>query len=49
MALDSTQPLTEMSTLPPSMSRMSKNVGASTYQNPKDLQGLYSGDSFTVL
>jgi hypothetical protein len=31
-------------TLPPSMSRMSENVGASTSHNPKGLHGLY-GDN----
>jgi hypothetical protein len=48
MALWSTQPLTEMSTrklpagkMPPSVSRMSENVGASTSRNPKGLHGLY--------
>jgi hypothetical protein len=57
MALESTQPLTEMSTrnlpggkkrparradnLPPSVSRMSENVGASTSHNPMGLHGLY--------
>jgi hypothetical protein len=57
-ALESTQPVTEMSTrnclggkkscrrvgmttLPPSVSRMSENVGASTSHNPKGLHGLY--------
>jgi hypothetical protein len=35
------------STLPPSMSRMSENVGASTYRNPKGLHGLYR-DNFTL-
>jgi hypothetical protein len=34
--------------LPPSMSRMSENVGASTSRNPKGLHGLY-GDSFTFI
>jgi hypothetical protein len=58
MALASTQPLTEMSTrnlpggkerttLPPSVSRMSENVAASTSRNPKGLHSLYR-DSFTV-
>jgi hypothetical protein len=63
MALGSTQPLTEMSTMnvpggkkwpahradnltPPSMSRMSENVGASTSRNPKGLHGLYR-ENFT--
>jgi hypothetical protein len=60
MALGSTQPLTEMSTrnipggriglttLPPSVNRMSENMGASTSRNPKGLQGLYR-DNFTCL
>jgi hypothetical protein len=30
-----------LTTLTPSMIRMSKNVGASTYRNPKGLHGLY--------
>jgi hypothetical protein len=34
-----------LTTLPPSMSRMSENVGASTSRNPKGLHGLY-GDNF---
>jgi hypothetical protein len=34
--------------LPPSMSRMSENVGASTSRNPKGLHGLYR-DNFTFL
>jgi hypothetical protein len=62
MALESTQPLTEMSpriflgvksgrrigltTLPPTVSRMSENVGAPTSRNPKSLHGLYR-DKFT--
>jgi hypothetical protein len=62
MALDSIQPLTEMSarkfpggkggrrvgltTVPPSVSPISKNVGASTLRSPKGLHGLYR-DSFT--
>jgi hypothetical protein len=29
------------------MSRMSENVGASTFRNPKGLHGLY-GDNFTL-
>jgi hypothetical protein len=33
-------------TLPPSVSRMSENVGASTSHNPKELHGMYR-DSFT--
>jgi hypothetical protein len=36
-----------LTTLPPSISRMSKNVGASTSRNPKGLHGLY-GDNFTL-
>jgi hypothetical protein len=32
--------------LPPSVSRMSENVGASTSRNPKGLHGLYK-DTFT--
>jgi hypothetical protein len=35
-----------LTTLPPSMSRMSENVGASTSRNLKGLHGLY-GDNFT--
>jgi hypothetical protein len=35
-----------LTTLPPAMSRMSENVGASTSRNPKALHGLYR-DSFT--
>jgi hypothetical protein len=62
VALESTQPVTEMSTknlpggkggrsvglkiLPPSVSRMSENVGVSISHNPKGLHGLYK-DSFT--
>jgi hypothetical protein len=34
-----------LTNLPPSMSRMSENVGASTSRNPKGLRGLYM-DSF---
>jgi hypothetical protein len=30
-----------MTTLPPSVSRMSENMGASTSRNPKGLHGLY--------
>jgi hypothetical protein len=30
------------------MSRMSENVGASTFRNPNKLQGLYS-DNFTFI
>jgi hypothetical protein len=63
MALESTQPLTNMSarnllgvksgwhvgltTLPPSVSWMSENIGASTSRNPKGLHGLYR-DNFTL-
>jgi hypothetical protein len=36
-----------LTTLPPSMSRMSENVGASTSRNPKGLHGLYA-DNFTL-
>jgi hypothetical protein len=36
-----------LTTLPPSMNRMSENVGASTSRNPKGLHGLY-GDNFTL-
>jgi hypothetical protein len=36
-----------LTTLPPSMSRMSDNVGASTSRNPKGLHGL-CGDNFTL-
>jgi hypothetical protein len=35
-----------LTTLPPSVSRMSQNVGASTSRNPKGLHGLYR-DNFT--
>jgi hypothetical protein len=35
-----------LTTLPPSVSRMSEDVGASTSRNPKGLHGLY-GDNFT--
>jgi hypothetical protein len=35
-----------LTTLPPSVSRMSENVGASTPRNPKGLHGLYT-DNFT--
>jgi hypothetical protein len=39
-----------VTTLPPSMSRMSENVGASTSRSPKGLHGLYRGNfTFTVL
>jgi hypothetical protein len=57
MALGSTQSLTEMNTsgqrvglmtLPPSVSRMPENVGASTSRKPKGLNGLYR-DIFTFL
>jgi hypothetical protein len=37
-----------LTTLPPSMSRMSGNVGASTSRNPKGLHGLYR-ENFTLL
>jgi hypothetical protein len=37
-----------LTTLPPSVNRMSKNVGPSTSHSPKGLHGLY-GDSFTYL
>jgi hypothetical protein len=47
MVLGSTQPLgvksgrrVGLTTLPPSVSRMSENVGASTSRNPKGLHGL---------
>jgi hypothetical protein len=62
MVLESTEPLTEMSTrkfpdvkggrrvglttLPPSLNRMSENVGASNSHSPKGLHALYK-DSFT--
>jgi hypothetical protein len=36
-----------LTTLPPSISRMSENVGASTSCNPKGLHGLYR-DNFTL-
>jgi hypothetical protein len=35
-----------LTSLPPSVSRMSENVGASTSRNRKGLNGLY-GDNFT--
>jgi hypothetical protein len=35
-----------LTTFPPSVSRMSENVGASTSHNPKGLHGLYR-DNFT--
>jgi hypothetical protein len=35
-----------LTTLPPSVCRMSENVGALTSRNPKGLHGLY-GDNFT--
>jgi hypothetical protein len=35
-----------LTTLPPSVSRMSENVGASTSHSPKGLRGMY-GNSFT--
>jgi hypothetical protein len=37
-----------LTTLPPSMSRMSEYVGALTSRNPKGLHGLY-GDNFTII
>jgi hypothetical protein len=37
-----------LTTLPPSVSRMSENVGASTSRNPKGLHGLYR-DNFTYI
>jgi hypothetical protein len=40
--------LVGLTTLPPSVSRMSENVGASTSRNPKDLHGLYR-DNFTFI
>jgi hypothetical protein len=58
MALSSTQSLTEifldvksgrcmrLTTLPPSVSRISENFGASTSRNPKGLYSLYT-DNFT--
>jgi hypothetical protein len=36
-----------LTTLPPSMNRMSENVGASTLRKPKGLYGLYR-DNFTL-
>jgi hypothetical protein len=36
-----------LTTLPPSMSRISENMGASTSRNPKGLHGLYR-DNFTL-
>jgi hypothetical protein len=36
-----------LTTLPPSVTRMSKNVGASTSHKPKDLHSLYR-DNITV-
>jgi hypothetical protein len=47
MVLGSTQPITEMSTLPPSVSQMSENVGASTSRNPKSLHGM-NRDNLTL-
>jgi hypothetical protein len=59
MALGSTQPLTKifpgvksgrrigLTTLLPSVSRMSENVGASNSRNHKGLHGLYR-DNFTL-
>jgi hypothetical protein len=40
------RPARRADNLPPSMSRMSENVGASTSRNPKGLHGLYR-DNFT--
>jgi hypothetical protein len=37
-----------LTTLPPSMNRMSENVGASTSRNTKGLHGLYR-ENFTLL
>jgi hypothetical protein len=37
-----------LTTLPPSMSRMSENVGASTSRIPKGLPGLYDNFTFTL-
>jgi hypothetical protein len=39
------QPDVGLTTLPPSVSRMAENIGASTSCNPKGLHGLYSGNS----
>jgi hypothetical protein len=41
------RPALGLTTLPPSVSRMSENVGASTAHNPKGLHGLYR-DNFTL-
>jgi hypothetical protein len=39
-----------LTTLPPSVSRMFENVGASTSRNPKGLQGLYRNNfTFTFI
>jgi hypothetical protein len=39
-----------LTTLPPYVSRMSENVGASTFRNPKGLHGLYRDNfNFTLL
>jgi hypothetical protein len=40
------QPAGRLTTLPPSVSQMSENVGASTSRNPKGLHSLYR-DNFT--
>jgi hypothetical protein len=40
------RPRVGLTTLPPSVSRMSENAGASTSRNPKGLHGLYR-DNFT--
>jgi hypothetical protein len=42
------RPAHELTVLPPSVSQMSENVGASTSRNPKGLHGLYR-DNFTLL
>jgi hypothetical protein len=41
------RPARRLANLPPSVSRMSENVGASTSRNPKGLHGLYR-DNFTL-
>jgi hypothetical protein len=38
-----------LTTLPPSMSRMSENVGASTSRDPKGLHGLYRDKFIFIL
>jgi hypothetical protein len=40
--------LVGLTTIPPSVSRISENVGTSTSRNPKGLHGLYK-DSFALL